>query len=158
MELDIDTSVKPVIQGLRAVPYHMEKVTDTEIKKLEKEDIIEKVDSATTWCSPLHVQLKDDGTARVCVDLRAPNKQVKRIRYPIPTPEDVSHKIKDAKIFSKVDLTKGYHQLELHKNSRDITTFRYQNVIGSLLREVHPRQQKNVGIYRESNDQRCARQ
>ena len=29
-----------------------------------------------------------------------------------------------ATVFSKIDLNKGYHQLELHPNSRPITTFR----------------------------------
>jgi len=129
MELDIDPAIKPVIQGLRAVPYHQEKLVDKEIERLLKEDIIEPIKSPTTWCSPLHVVHKDNGEIRLCVDLRKANTAIKRRRYPIPTLEDILNQVKDAKMFSKIDLNKGYHQVELCEDSRDITTFRYQNGI-----------------------------
>jgi len=32
-------------------------------------------------------------------------------------------KVHDANFFTKIDLREGYHQLKLHNNSRDITTF-----------------------------------
>ena len=69
---------------------------------------------------------QDSGDLRLCVDLREANKAVKRTLFPIPTLEDVSDKIvsEGAVLFSKIDLKKGYHQLELDNDSRDITTFR----------------------------------
>ena len=46
-----------------------------------------------------------------------------RRRYPIPTVDEVLHTMNGSKIFSKLDLKWGYHQLELSPESREITTF-----------------------------------
>ena len=53
----------------------------------------------------------------------APNHAIKRARHVIPTIEDLRHDVNGAKVFSKLDLAKGFHQLELHEDSRGITTF-----------------------------------
>ena len=53
----------------------------------------------------------------------APNRAIKRVRHVIPTIEDLRHDVNGAKVFSKLDLAKGFHQLELHEDSRGITTF-----------------------------------
>ena len=128
MELDIDPTIKPTIQGLRSIPYHQLQLVDDEIQALLDADIIEPIDAPTTWCSPLHVVMKND-KIRLVVDLRKANSAIRRRLYPIPTLEDTLHKVKDSTFFSKIDLRKGYHQIELSENSRDITTFRYQNGI-----------------------------
>eukprot|EP00794_Sanderia_malayensis_P005113 gene5112-biopygen4171 len=55
--------------------------------------------------------------------MRMPNKAIKRVRYPIPTVNDISVELNGAKYFSKLDLAQAYHQLPLHEDSRYITTF-----------------------------------
>ena len=64
-----------------------------------------------------------DGGVRICVDMRQVNAAIKRVRHPIPTVEDISLELNGAKYFSKLDLAQAYHQLELHEDSRYITTF-----------------------------------
>ena len=125
MKLDIDQTVKPTVQACRTIPYHLLKTVDEEIEKLLAADIIEPVSSPTTWCSPLQVVTQKSGEPRLCVDLRQANKAVQRVHFPIPTLEDVTDKVAGSVLFSKIDLKKGYHQIELHPDSRDITTFRY---------------------------------
>ena len=127
MKLDIDPDVLPIIQTCRTIPYHQLKLVDKEINKLLAEDILEPVSSPTSWCSPLQVVTQSSGETRLCVDLRQANKAVKRTLFPIPTLEDIVDKLSEnnAKYFSKIDLKKGYHQIELEEGSRDITTFRY---------------------------------
>eukprot|EP00794_Sanderia_malayensis_P019335 gene19335-biopygen16222 len=66
---------------------------------------------------------KKDGNVRICVDMRAANTAIKRVRHLIPTVADVSLELNGAKFFSKLDLSQAYHQLELHPDSRYITTF-----------------------------------
>ena len=66
---------------------------------------------------------KKDGGVRICVDMRAANKAIKRVRHPIPTVEDISFDLNGATCFSKLDLSQAYHQLELDEESRYITTF-----------------------------------
>ena len=57
-----------------------------------------------------------------------PNTAIKRIRHVIPTMEELWHDFKGCKIFSKIDLNQGYHQLLLDESSRAITTFRHKRL------------------------------
>ena len=46
-----------------------------------------------------------------------------RERYIIPTIDDIIHKVKDSKVFSKLDAASGYHQIPLDEASAKLTTF-----------------------------------
>lgn len=96
-----------------------------ELKKLEALDIIEKVDGPTPWVSPIVVtpKPKKPGDIRLCVDMRRANTAIQRERHVTPTIDDMILDLNGAKVFSKLDLNAGYHQLELHPESRNITTF-----------------------------------
>ena len=48
---------------------------------------------------------------------------MERERYPIPTIEEVRQDLDKGKVFSKLNLKWGYHQIELTGVSRNITTF-----------------------------------
>ena len=94
-----------------------------ELKKLEEQDVIEKVEGPTPWVSPLVVIPKKNGDVRLCVDMRMPNQAIQRERHPSPTSDDLVDALNGAKVFSKLDLRSGYHQLSLAPESRYITTF-----------------------------------
>jgi protein subunit release factor A len=47
----------------------------------------------------------------------------KRERHITPTIDDIIVELTGAKVFSKLDLNSGYHQVELSPKSRYITTF-----------------------------------
>ena len=125
VKLHIDDSVKPVAQGHRRVPFHLRKKVEQELEKLETQDIIERVDGPTPWISPIVTPPKpnDPNSIRLCVDMREANKAVMRERHLTPTIDDIIHDLNGNTIFSKLDLRSGYHQLELHPDSRYITTF-----------------------------------
>ena len=55
--------------------------------------------------------------------MRKANQAIIRERHQMPTVEELTSDLNGAKIFSKIDLTSGYHQLQLTKESRSITTF-----------------------------------
>jgi len=94
---------------------------------LECLDIIERVESATPYVSPLVVSPKKDGDVRLCVDMHLPNKALRRERHPSPTVDDLINLLNGATLFSKLDLRAGYHQLELAPESQYITTFTTHN-------------------------------
>ena len=121
--LHIDTTVKPVAQRARRIPFHIRKKVDKELSSLEQQGIIEKVDGPTPWVSPLVVTPKKDGNVRICVDMRMANQAIKRERHPVPTMDDLTHTLNGATVFSKLDLRSGYHQLTLAQESQYITTF-----------------------------------
>lgn len=60
---------------------------------------------------------------RLVIDYRNINKKLIPDRYPIPRIDEILDNLGKAKYFSCLDLTSGFHQIPLHKESRDITSF-----------------------------------
>ena len=123
IDINVDDSVKPVAVKHRRVPFHLRDRVGKEIERLLKADIIENVDEPTDWVSPIVISNKPNGDLRLCVDMTEPNKCIKRIHHVIPTVDDIKYQVNGACYFSKIDLMKGYHQLELAPKSRNLTTF-----------------------------------
>ena len=96
---------------------------ENELDRLDKLDIIERVDGPTPWVSPIVVVPKKSGDVRICVDTREANKAVQRIKHVMPTIDELITDLNGACVFSTLDLKSAYHQLELNPESRYITTF-----------------------------------
>ena len=123
-QLHIDQTVQPVAITNRRTPFHLRKKVEDELDKLLKEDIIEEVNGEPTpWVSPIVTPPKKDGSIRLCVDMREPNKAIQREHHCMPTTDELIQDLNGAVIFSKIDLKAGYHQLELDPASRYVTTF-----------------------------------
>jgi hypothetical protein len=67
---------------------------------------------------------KKDGTLRFCIDFRQLNKVTIKNKYPFPRINDLFYQLKDAKIFSKIDLRSGYHQVRIRAEDINKTAFR----------------------------------
>lgn len=74
--------------------------------------------SALWWLVP-----KKNSGVRVCIDMREANKAISREKHPMPTVDDLMVDLNSSTVFSKLDLSNAYHQLELDESCRYITTF-----------------------------------
>jgi hypothetical protein len=54
-----------------------------------------------------------DETLRMCIDFRQLNKVTMKNKYHFPRIDDLFYQLKYAKIFSKIDLISGYHQVRI---------------------------------------------
>ena len=125
VRIHVDQSVKPVAQPHRRIPFHVRKQVEEKLRQLERDDIIERAEGPTPWVSPIVVvpKPKKPNEIRICVDMRTLNKAIVRERHVIPTIDDVLSDLNGCKVFSKIDLNQGYHQIPLHPGSRTLTTF-----------------------------------
>nr|CAI5851788.1 unnamed protein product [Callosobruchus analis] len=123
VEIPIDNTQKPVSQPYRRIPIPIERKIELKVKELLDCDIIEEVRGPSRWISPIVPILKDNGDIRLCVDMRRANMAILRENHPLPSMEHLLPKIRKAQYFSKLDIKNAFHQVELHPNSRHITTF-----------------------------------
>ena len=67
---------------------------------------------------------KKDGSMRLCIDYCQLNRATIGNRYPLPRIDDLFDQLQGAKVFSKIDLHSGYHQLKIKKEDIPKTAFR----------------------------------
>ena len=58
---------------------------------------------------------KKDKSLRMVVDYRALNEVTIKNKYPLPMINDLFDQLQGAKVFSKIDLRSGYHQLKIRE-------------------------------------------
>lgn len=97
---------------------------EAEVEFMLKSNIIEPADEPSDWVSPSIIVPKPNGSVRLVVDYTGLNKYVKRPIHPFPSPQELASSIPpSSKWFATFDAVKGYWQVELHKDSRHLTTF-----------------------------------
>ena len=108
----------------RKCPYAFEGQAKAELDKDEALGIIEKVEGASEWCSPMSFVRKPNGGCRSVVDLSGLNDYVQRPVHPFPAAKDIIATIPNcSKKFAVFDCLKGYWQIELDEKSKPLTTF-----------------------------------
>lgn len=62
----------------------------------------------------------------ICIDYKALKKIIVQNQYPIPWINDLLDQLKGAKLFCKIDLKLGYHQVPIEQTNVWKTTFKYK--------------------------------
>lgn len=90
---------------------------EKEIQHLLDQDIIEKINEPTGWVSPLLITPKrDQSKIRLNVDIRVANQAIPRRHTQDPTIDEVVSELSGSTVFPHLDMSKGYHQLELKES------------------------------------------
>jgi hypothetical protein len=69
--------------------------------------------SSSPWGYPALFVKKKDGSLRLCVDYRPLNAVTIKNKYPLPQIDVLFDQLAGAKVFSKIDLHSGYHQIKI---------------------------------------------
>jgi hypothetical protein len=114
---DIEFSIEllPGTAPISKRPYRMDVKDLAELKK-QIEELLSKGfirPSSSPWGAPTLFVDKKDGSRRMCVDYRSLNEVTIKMKYPLPRIEDLFDQMRGAKVFSKIDLRSGYHQLKI---------------------------------------------
>jgi hypothetical protein len=67
---------------------------------------------------------KKDGTMRLCMDFKELKKVTVNNKYHFPRIDDLFDQLKNEKIFSKIDLKSGYHQVRIKEEDINKTYFK----------------------------------
>lgn len=119
------------------LPFYQKEDLELEIQKLLNEEVIQR--SASPWCSPiLLVPKKPDSSGkrkwRLCIDFRNVNAKTKNDAYPLPNITDILDQLGKASYFSTLDLERGYWQVEMEPQDREITAFKANGKLYEWLR------------------------
>jgi hypothetical protein len=93
--------------------------------KTQLQDLLEKGfirPSSSPWGCPT-IFVKKDQTLRMCVDYRPLNEFTIKNKYPLPRIDILFDQLTRARVFSKIDLRSGYHQIRIRPEDIPKTTF-----------------------------------
>ena len=133
-KLRLKPDAVPAKHRPRKVPVHLQDAFHEEVERLVKIDVLEKVTEPTEWVnsfvivekvidssnahSPNHVIKK---SIRLCIDPKDLNEALEREPYYSRTIDELISMFAGAKVFTIVDMDKGYWQVVLHPESRKLT-------------------------------------
>ncbi|GJR70480.1 putative reverse transcriptase domain-containing protein [Tanacetum coccineum] len=80
--------------------------------------------SSSPWEASILFVKKKDSSFRMCIDYRELNKLTVKNRYPLPRIDDLFDQLQGSRVYSKIDLRFGYHQLRVREEDIPKTAFR----------------------------------
>ena len=112
---------RPVASPPYRIPDRLKEGVRSEILKLEELEIV--VPSTSPWGSPVVPVPKSDGTVRICIDYRRLNEVTEGDPFYMCTMEEIIERVGGSMVISKLDLAKGFFQIEVEEESRQKTAF-----------------------------------
>ncbi|KAL4085097.1 hypothetical protein QTP88_027389 [Uroleucon formosanum] len=125
-KINIPENKEPIYKRPYRLPHAQMAEIDSQIKQMEKDDIIEP--SFSPWNAPLLlVKKKLDASQipkfRIVVDFRALNKVTINEYHPLPNITEILDQLGQCNLFSIIDLASGFYQIKLDEKSKELTAF-----------------------------------
>lgn len=124
--VDHQIDVIPGTNPPSKAPYRMSPLELDELKK----QLTELLDqgyiqpSTSPYGAPVLFVPKADGTKRMCIDYRMLNQRTIKNKYALPRQDELFDRLHGARIFTKLDLQSGYHQIRVKTEDIPKTAFR----------------------------------
>nr|GEX30102.1 putative reverse transcriptase domain, ribonuclease H-like domain, aspartic peptidase domain protein [Tanacetum cinerariifolium] len=105
------------------------RLAPSEMKELsiQLQELLEKGfihPSSSPWGASILFVKKKDGSFRMCIDYRELNKLTVKNHYPLSRIDDLFDQLQGSRVYSKIDLRLGYHQICIKEEYISITAFR----------------------------------
>ncbi|EPB73411.1 reverse transcriptase [Ancylostoma ceylanicum] len=104
----------------RPVAHASLEVVEKEIERLVDMGVIEPI-THSEWAAPIVCVRKANGKMRVCADFSTGlNRALEDYEYPIPIPEDIFASLNGGTMFSQIDFSDAYLQVELTDEAKEV--------------------------------------
>ena len=124
--VDFDIELHPGNSPISMTPHRMAPVELQELR-VQLQELLDKGfirPSTSPWGAPVLFAKKKGKTLRLCIGYRQLNKVMIQNRYPLPRIDDLFDQLRGARVYSKIDLRTGYHQLRVRDRDIPKTAFR----------------------------------
>lgn len=124
--IHLQPNATPVYVKPYRLPQSQKAEIHKQIDKMLREGVLQN--SVSEWSSPLLVVPKkadNNGNKkwRVVIDYRMLNKVIQNDAFPLPCIDEILDSLSGAMYFTHLDLSQGYYQIGLDKESRKYTAF-----------------------------------
>ncbi len=111
----------PVAFQMHPVPLALHEKVEEVVCELDRQGVWEPCEKSE-WMLCMVTPMKPTGEVCITTDFSLLNKSIIPFQLPLPVPEDLFQQTQGSKFFSKLDLVKAFHNIELHPDSRTLTT------------------------------------
>ena len=125
-DVDFGIELHPGIPPISMTPHRMAPVVLQELR-VQLQELLDKGfirPSTSPWGAPVLFAKKKDKTLRPCIDYRQLNRVTIKNRYPLPRIDDLFDQLRGARVYFKIYLLTGYHQLRVRETYIPKTAFR----------------------------------
>ena len=124
--VDFGIGLHPGISPISMTPHRMAPVELQELRVQLKELLDKRFirPSTSPWGAPVLFAKKKGKILRLCIDYRQLNRVTIKNRYPLPRIDGLFDQLRGVRVYSKIDLRTGYHQLRVRETDIPKTAFR----------------------------------
>ena len=124
--VDFGIELHPSNSPISMTPDRMAPVELQELR-VQLQELIDKGfirPSTSPWGALVLFAKKKDKTLRLCIGYQQLNRVTIKNRYPLPRIDNLFDQLRGARVYSKIDLRTGYHQLRVREIDIPKTAFR----------------------------------
>ena len=137
-DVDFNIELHPGMSPISMTPHRMAPVELQELK-VQIQELLGKGfirPSTSPWDALVLFAKKKDKTLRQCIDYRQLNRVTIKNWYPLPRIDELFDQLRGARVYSKIDLRTGYHQLRVRED--DILKIAFRTRYGHFKFTVMP--------------------
>ena len=124
--VDFGIELHPGTSTISMTPHRMALVELQELR-VQLQELLDKGfirPSTTPWGASVLVAKKRGKTLRLCIDYRQLNRVTIQNQYLLPRTDDLFDQLRGARVYFKIDIRTGYHQMRVRDTDIPKTSFR----------------------------------